>query len=214
MKYKFLVFYSFIALFVSCTKDRDITLNSGSDSSGQSDDNSLDDSSSLFAYWSFNKSLEDPDVGSGSWIYKGSDYDSTDGSDVNLIDTYEAGNCLRLRNPSGDFIMSIPTKGYKSIIVEYAATRTSSGSSSQAIYYTTDGSSYTQDGLKTTKFSLSEGKESADYETISLDFSELTTVNNNSNFKIKIVFDDDSAIADSGNDRIDNITVYGSAIGE
>ncbi len=218
MNYNYTLLAVIFALFMSCTKDRDITIDSDSDSSSQNEDSSSNDTedndviTSLLTYWSFNEDLENPDIGTGSWIYKGSEYDDTDGSEINLIDGYEAGNCLRLRNPSGDFILSLPTTDYQNIIVKYAATRTSSGSATHEIYYSTDGSTYTQDELKTSKFTLSEGKESSDYETISLDFSDITTVNNNSNFKIKIVFDDDSSSADSGNDRIDNFTVYGSSV--
>ncbi len=213
MKYKLLLLSTLLNFLFSCTKDRDITIDSNNNSTDQNEDNTenedLNNTSSLFIYWSFNSDIDSPDIGNGSFTYKGSDYDDTDGSTVNTVTGYTSGDALRLRNPSGDFIVSLPTTNYSEIIVKYAATRTSSGSKTQEIFYSVDGSNYIQDNLENTSLTISEGKESEDYETITLDFTQIESVNNNPYFKIKVVFDKDSSSSEDGNDRIDNITVKG-----
>jgi hypothetical protein len=168
----------------------------------------------LLHYWDFNnatsnETLVNPTLGNGQLTYLGNFFDSVlPGSDVNLRNESTIGSALRLRNASGDFIISIPTTGHQNIQLKYAATRTGSGSQTQTIFYSVDGINYTQNGLETNQFTLTEDI----YSLISLDFSNINSVNNNPNFKVKIVFDQASSTISNGNNRIDNITVEGNVL--
>lgn len=159
-----------------------------------------------FHYWNFNNSssvatLVTPNIGNGSITYSGSYYDSVEGSAMNVLNADPAGTALRLRNPSGDLIFNIPTTGYKDVKIKYAATRTSAGSKTQSIYYSLDGSTYFNSGIV---LNITE-----EFSTFEIDLSPYLQINNNPNFKLKIVFDAASASASSGNNRIDNVTVEG-----
>ena len=168
----------------------------------------------LVHYWDFNnttsnETLVSPNLGNGQLTYLGNFFDSVSpGSDVNLRSESEIGTALRLRNASGDFIISIPTIGHQNIQLKYAATRTGSGSQTQTIFYSIDGINYTQNSLDTNQFSLTENI----YNLINIDFSNIAAADNNPNFKVKIVFDEASANIANGNNRIDNITVEGNVL--
>ena len=168
----------------------------------------------LLHYWNFNDAstndaLITPNVGNGQLTYLGNFFDSVSpGSDLNLRNESEIGTALRLRNASGDFILSIPTTGHQNIQLHYAATRTGSGSQTQTIFYSTDGVNFIQTGLETNQFTLTEDI----YSLISLDFSNINSVNNNPNFKVKVVFDQASSTISKCNNRIDNITVEGNVL--
>lgn len=171
----------------------------------------------LFHYWNFNtlSSGNNPEIapntGNGTLEYSGSYYDRVSpGSDTNARNEDTAGYALRLRNQSGDFIIGIPTAGYKNIVVKYAATRTGSGSQTQTISYTVDGINYIKTGLSQTEFTITE--DDIVYSLYEVDFSSISGVNNNANFKIKVEFDQPSSTISNGNNRIDNITVEGNAL--
>lgn len=180
------------------------------------DNNPIDPDENLYLlhYWNFNDTstndaLITPNVGNGQLTYLGNFFDSVSpGSDLNLRNESEIGTALRLRNASGDFILSIPTTGHQNIQLHYAATRTGSGSQTQTIFYSTDGVNFTQTGLETNQFTLTNNV----YSLISLDFSNITSVKNNPNFKVKVVFDQASSTISNGNNRIDNITVEGNVL--
>ena len=171
----------------------------------------------LFHYWNFND-LEKgdnpeivPNVGNGTIEYFGNYYDRVDpGSDVNVRNEDEIGYALRLRNESGALVISIPTTGYKNVEVKYAATRTGKGSKTHTISYTIDGTNYIQTNLTETEFTITE--DDIIFSLYEIDFSAISGVENNQNFKIKIDFDSDSAEASSGNNRIDNLTVEGNTL--
>ena len=99
----------------------------------------------LMYYWNFNgqdssKRTADFAVHSGSTFkYYCSYIDYTGGSKLNLIGVTDSGYCLRLRNPSDSVIFYMPTTGYDSISLSFAQEASSSGPSSCAIFYTTDG---------------------------------------------------------------------------
>lgn len=166
----------------------------------------------LFHYWNFNDAtstttLVAPNVGSGTLVYSGATYDSTDEStDMNARNGDVAGTTLRLRNPSGGFVISVPTTRHKDIVVKYATMRTGSGSATQTISYTTNGTDYVTTGI-TSQYTVSTA-----FGLVTLDFSEIPAVNNNPNFKIKVSFDAASSTAASGNNRFDNLTVEGNTL--
>ncbi len=111
---------------------------------------------------------------------------------------------LRLRNPSGTFTLSLPTTGYKNIVLKYAIERSSKGSATNTVTYTVDGVNYINTAIAAT---ANYGVDTA-WTLESFDFTTDTLVNNNPNFKVKINFSN-AASTTSGNDRFDNITLWG-----
>jgi len=129
---------------------------------------------------------------------------------VNQQNSDPTGSALRVRNPSLDMIISVPTTGYKNIVLSYAeeVSSTTKAALIDSVYYTTDGSTYTNAGLTTTGYSLSAYVDPTSYGLESFDFSSITAANDNANFKVKIVFTNGN-LNTSGNDRFDNITLVG-----
>jgi len=205
--------FAFLSFLVfSCTTDREIKSNSIA----------IDPTSVLIHYWNFNslsgtQTSVSPDLtliplGGASISYSGSGAGYMDaftpGYDINLQNTEVAGSGLRARNPSDtrNLIMSLPTTGFKTIIVQFATAATSSGAQTQNYSYTIDGTNYSTDGLNTTTFNTTIDPIAS---LVSLDFSSITGVDNNPNFKIKISFTGSNASGTSGNNRFDNFTVKG-----
>ena len=167
------------------------------------------ESTELFHYWDFNDDTDNvtlitPNVGEGSLSFFGATFDEVSGSELNARNQAEPGKGLRLRNPSGDFIMNIPTTGYKNIEVKFAVTRSGNGSQDFDIAYTTDGTTYTEAGIDPSTFIISES-----YELREFDFTGIEGVDNNPNFKVRLTFDEDSSVSESGNSRFDNLSVEG-----
>jgi len=181
---------------------------------GGSDDGGTDPTPEfeLFQYWNFNDAttettLTTPNIGNGTLVYSGSYIDETDeATDMNARNGDVAGYAYRLRNPSGNLIISIPTTGHKDIVLNYATMRTGSGSQTQTISYTTDGINYVTTGI-TSAYTVGTA-----FALIPIDFSAIPAANNNPNFKVKVVFDAASSTAASGNNRIDNLTVEGNTL--
>ena len=155
-------------------------------------------------------------VSGASLAYGGAYYDSVQsGTTLNAVGTYTVLNsgsaALRLRNPAeGPFTLTLPTTGYKDIVLTYAEERTNSGSQENIVSYTVDGSTWINTAISAnaTYTIDSVSKIATDYQLETFNFSSDPNVNNNPNFKVKILF----AIGDSntsGNDRFDNITLRG-----
>lgn len=179
-------------------------------------------STSVVHYWHFNELQTPSDVTQipsdfsavpealGLMTYTGTglrDIDAgNEGSDLNLHFDQPAGQCARVRNPSdGRFIVfDVPTTGFRDIRFAYALQRTSSGQLVNNISYTIDGTNYITDGMSQTSFNAG-----TNYSLIEVDLSALTTVDNNPNFKIKIVFSGNTT-ADNGNNRFDNVSIKGA----
>ena len=138
-------------------------------------------------------------------------YDSTSAtaSTLNAQNGDPAGDALRIRNPSIDFIIAAPTTNYKNIVLTYAVESSSAtyAALTDSIYYTTDGTTYTNAGLATKSYDLTPFVD-PNYTLETFDFSSIPAVNNNANFKVKIVFSNGN-LNTKGNDRFDNITVQG-----
>ena len=199
-------------LVFSCTADRDI----------KDTTVVIDPTSDLIHYWNFNtisgtQTLVNPDItllplGGASISYPGSGAGYMDtftpGYDSNLQNTEVAGSGLRARNPSDtrNLVMAVPTTGYKTIVVQFATAASSSGAQTQNYSYTVDGINYSTAGLNTTTFNSTIDPIAS---LVSLDFTSITGVNNNPNFKIKISFTGTNASGTSGNNRFDNVTVKG-----
>jgi len=178
----------------------------------------------LIDYWSFDdvdstSAMLVPNtsiVGGAGLAYLGAYYDSVQpGTVLNAVGTYTVLNsgsaALRLRNPAeGAFTLTLPTTGYKDITLKYAEQRTKSGSQENIVTYTVDGTTWINTAISAVATyvidSVDTGSNGWQLETFS--FSSDANVNNNPHFAVQINF----AIGDSGtsgNDRFDNITLYG-----
>ena len=203
-------------LFISCTVDREIP----------NDDVIVDDNSVLIHYWNFNN-------GSGTLTTIAPDFSlltssstqiTYDGDGAGYMDSFSpgydsnsrnndvAGNGIRTRNPSDtrSLFITAPTSGYKKIVVKFATAKSSaSGASQQNYSYTVDGMNYISTGLNITAYNPEIDPLNS---IVSLDFSGITSINDNPNFKIKIEFAGNTASGTSGNNRFDNVTIEGVSL--
>ena len=110
-----------------------------------------------------------------------------------------AGAHLRLNLPIGAaLVFSLPTTGYENAVVKYGTRRSGSGAGEQYIEYSTDGTNFVPfDTLYPVD---------GDPTLATLDFSALTAVDNNPNFKLRITFGIGSG-GNAGNNRFDNFTL-------
>lgn len=210
---KYILFPILLCIAVaSCIKDRSIT------APQQTNNNNTNTSGdSLLYYWNFNVDTNDclnptkAIISGVSLTYSGAYYDTAQlGTTLNAVgsDTIMTSwnGALRLRNPAtGPFTLNLPTTGYDSIKLLYAEQRTSKGAQTNIVMYTTDGVNYINTAIasQTPTYSVD-----TNFTLISYDFSSDPNVNNNPNFAVQISFSNGNTNT-SGNDRIDNITVYG-----
>lgn len=211
-------------LLASCTKDRlivEVPVEIPCEC------NDLPSGVQLIHYWSFNDDSP-PDaiftptytVSEATMMYHGQDgpfeycdgatqscwETVNDGTTINARNGNSDGLALRLRNPGSFLEIDASTEGYKDIILRYATRRTGSGAQAQQIFYATDGSTFVNAGLDETELQVNE-----DWELRQVDFVNVAAANNNSSFKIRIVFADGNA-NESGNNRFDNLTLDGNAL--
>lgn len=194
-----------ILLFTACSKDRNFP-----DGTFKNTALPTIGTRQLIHYWNFNNSndLLTPayTIGNAAWAYSGV-YDAvTDVTNLNARNNDAAGTALRLRNPAGNFLLNLPTSGYKNIIFSYAVKRSSNGAQLNAVSYSIDGINFTTDNLQPNLNNVDTA-----WNVYNYDFSSIATANDNSNFKIKIEFAVGSN-SSSGNDRFDNITVDADSI--
>jgi len=202
-----------VSLMASCIKDR-VT------SAGNAPPPVNTGSDTLIHYWNCNEDtlviLGTPTssiVAGASLSYGGVRYDTVQpGTNINAVgaDTIlSAGSAaLRLRNPSGPFILSLPTTGYKNIVLKYAEEASSKGAKTNTVSYTVDGTNYINTALVAALGASASYAVDTTYKLVSLDFSSDPNVNNNPNFRVQITFSNATGTT-TGNDRFDNITVYG-----
>ena len=179
---------------------------------------------SLLHYWSFNVDstvvLTETSsmVSGGSLSYTGAYFDTVqsgtilngvgaDGTSLN-----SASAALRLRNPagSGSFTLTLPTTGYKNIVLKYAEERTRQGAQTNTVTYTIDGTTWINTAIAANATYNVDSTDTVSnaFQLQTFDFSSDASVNNNPNFKVRITFSNGNTNT-SGNDRFDNITVYG-----
>lgn len=121
----------------------------------------------------------------------------------------DQGAVLRLRNPSNtrELVFTAPSTGYTDIFGAYATCRTSNGAASQELYYSTDGGE---------NWTLLKGEyevfELPDWRLESFDLSGVSEADNNPDLMFKILFLGEQAANDSGNDRLDNLSIHGTLI--
>jgi hypothetical protein len=166
-------------------------------------------SDTVMYYWSFNTldtSNHAPDFGittKGTFDYFASYIDTTTGTSIDALPGVDSGECLRLRNPSDSIVFHMPTTGYDSIVFEFAEEATGSGSSSNSIYYTTDGIHYISTALAINNYNVG-----LVFQAYTFDFSSDPNTNGCANFAIAIVMNN-SNTGTSGNDRFDNVKLRG-----
>ncbi len=117
---------------------------------------------------------------------------------------------LRLRNPAGSLTMHLPTKGFRDVVLRFAIMRTSSGAHDQQISYSIDdGQTFTTDGLSVTGLEVGFF-----YELVELDFSGIEGVDDNPGFQVRLTLSGENSEPDndSGNQRINNITLEGYVV--
>lgn len=223
---KKLVFcFSFLILLLnSCTNDRDINT--------QIRPVILDPNSELIYYWNFNLAQEavtevtpnyaSPNALSAKITYEGTgdgymDID-TDGYVTNVRNNDPAESLLKVRNPSDtrSLVLDVPTVGFKKIVLQFATARSNNGATTQNYTYTTDGINYVNTGLVKSSHNPATDPTPPlpEVDLVTLDFSNITAVNNNDNFKVKIKFGGDAAAGLTGNNRFDNVTLEGVPLNE
>ncbi|MDI6402864.1 T9SS type A sorting domain-containing protein, partial [Balneolaceae bacterium ANBcel3] len=145
----------------------------------------------------------------GAWLrYDGSRWDRVNApTPFNaraFVYDEEDDRAIRLRNPGGDFVLRLPTTGYKNIVFSYVVKRTSSGAEGQQLTYSTDGSIFVSDGLRYSSIQVGEN-----YIRHRIDFSGITGVENNPDFTIRMTMTGEGSESDndSGNHRINHVTV-------
>ena len=174
----------------------------------------------VIAYWNFNQSANPVElmtanlsVNGGFLSFYGAsnelDYcngnnvscfeEVSDGTEMNILEGQSAGTALRLRNPCSHLDIRVSTQNYRDLRLSYAVKRTGSGAQSNEIQYSSDGVTFITLGLMENNFSVTE-----DYTIVDLDLSSASSLNNNSDAVIRIVFTDGNSNV-SGNNRMDNL---------
>jgi len=127
------------------------------------------------------------------------------GVNARLGDT--AGQSLTLQggtslaNNGRNLTFSVSTVGFTNVVVSFAAQATSTGFNNNQFQYSSDG------GATFTTFGAFGPGIS--FSTLSFDLSAITALNNNPNVVFRIIFD--GASSSTGNNRLDNIVVDGTA---
>jgi hypothetical protein len=170
----------------------------------------------LLHYWNFN--IENLDV-DGNWVqpipadegtgeiaYTFTEAISYGGTTINGVPGEVSGQSFVPRPDTGlvnngeYFELSLPTTGHQDIIFSYATQATTSGFMSQEILYSTNGTDFTTLETFTVTAAFS-------WLARSVDFSAIPGVDNNPDFKIRIILD--GGTQSTGNNRFDNIRVMG-----
>lgn len=163
-------------------------------------------------YWNFNNNPPESGQqwgntilsvsGNGLLSHSFADVQSFQGTLLNsqLDDVGGGSFCPRgMVNNDSSIVLTVPTTGYKDIEFSYATRGTSTGYYTQSIYYSVDGVNY--DSL------VSFNASNYDWLVRAVDFSSLGFVNNNAQFKIKLIVR--GATSTLGNNRFDNFKVTG-----
>lgn len=182
----------------------------------------------LITDWNFNNAtstatLFTPSFGSGTMSSSFAAANITDftGTTVNAANGDVAGKDLALQdgtvtgttsaNNGANLTFGTSTVGSQSIMVSFAIQASATGFQTDQFQYTTDGTTYTNFGSTFTP--------PISYATAgsvqTFDLSAITALNNNVNAGFRIVFTlvGTAAPSSSGNNRIDNLQINGSAIG-
>lgn len=176
---------------------------------------------SLIHYWNFNNNASAASIttptstlvgGSMTAVINGTtDVDFANGTGQNFnIDNFNArngdvsGTHLRYNFPiNGNLQFNLPTTGYNNVVVKFTTRRSGSGAGTQTWKYSVDGTNFVT-------FQTVSPLD-ANPQLITLDFSTISGVANNPNFKLKVEFSQGSG-GTVGNNRFDNFTVDATPI--
>lgn len=163
--------------------------------------------------WNFNDSDLNVDHGSGSLTTNFNLVNvvfTLGGSSINARAGDPAGQSVTLQGGTGNanngrnITLGVSTVGFSNIIVTFATQGTSTGFNNNQFQYSLDGVTFIDFGAAyapPTTFTL-----------VTFDLSGIPGLNNNPNAAFRIVFN--GATSASGNNRIDNVVVEGTAITE
>ncbi|MCY0970014.1 choice-of-anchor I family protein [Chryseobacterium wangxinyae] len=116
-----------------------------------------------------------------------------------------SGTHLRYNYPiNGNVQFNLPTTGYNNVIVKFTTRRSGSGAGNQNWFYSLDGTTFVPYQTVTS--------QDANPQLITFDFSAVSGVSNNPNFKLKVEFAQGGGGA-VGNNRFDNFTVDATPAG-
>lgn len=176
---------------------------------------------SLIHYWNFNNNtsvaaITTPTVsltgGSLNAVINGTteiDFAGGTGQNFNVENLNArngdaAGTHLRYNFPiNGNLQFNLPTTGYQNVVVKFTTRRSGSGAGTQTWSYSTDGTAFQ------TYQTISP--QDANPQLITFDFSGVSGVSNNPNFKLKVEFSPTGG-GSVGNNRFDNFTVDATAV--
>lgn len=176
----------------------------------------------LIHYWNFNNNASETSItaptstllnGSLSAIAGGTSViDPAGGTGQNFnVDNFNArnndvsGTHLRFNNPIGGALQfSVPTTGYNNVVVKFTTRRSGSGAGTQTWSYSLDGTTF--------QTYQTVSPQDANPQLITFDFSAISGVANNPNFKLKVEFST-GAGGNVGNNRFDNFTVDATPAG-
>ncbi|KIC63498.1 choice-of-anchor I family protein [Chryseobacterium taiwanense] len=176
---------------------------------------------SLIHYWNFNNNTSAATItaptstliGGSMAVFVGgtTEIDFAGGTGQNFnVDNLNArngdasGTHLRYNIPiGGNLQFNLPTTGYNNVVVKFTTRRSGSGAGTQTWSYSIDGTTF----LPYQTVSPLD----ANPQLITFDFSAITGVANNPNFKLKVEFAA-GAGGTVGNNRFDNFTVDATAV--
>jgi hypothetical protein len=176
---------------------------------------------SLIHYWNFNNNtsvaaITTPTVsltgGSLNAVINGTteiDFAGGTGQNFNVENLNArngdaAGTHLRYNFPiNGNLQFNLPTTGYQNIVVKFTTRRSGSGAGTQTWSYSTDGTTF--------QTYQTVSPQDANPQLITFDFSGVSGVSNNPNFKLKVEFSPTGG-GSVGNNRFDNFTVDATAV--
>ncbi|TVR75419.1 MAG: T9SS C-terminal target domain-containing protein [Marinilabiliales bacterium] len=130
-----------------------------------------------------------------------------DGTLLNADFGDAAGRALRVRNPSNEaeLLLSLPTTGYRNVVLRYMAKRTPNGARKQTVWYRT--------GENDEWIAIGDTLEITEtYRQFRFDFAGIEGSNDNPGFAARILFHGEEASGTSGNNRFDNFTLEGYSI--
>jgi len=145
-------------------------------------------------------------VGGTSQIdFAGGTGQNFDINNFNARNNDASGTHLRFNNPIGGALQfNLPTTGYNNPVVKFTTRRSGQGAGTQAWSYSTDGITFIP--------YQTVSPQDAEPQLVTFDFSAVSGVSNNPNFKLKVEFSATGG-GTGGNNRFDNFTVDATSTG-
>lgn len=176
----------------------------------------------LVHYWNFNNSTTEASITTPSSSLTGGSLAAIAGGtslvdfangtgqnfnteNLNARNGDPSGTHLRFNNPIGGALQfNLPTTGYNNVIVKFTTRRSGQGAGTQIWSYSTDGTTFIP--------YQNINPQDANPQLATFDFSAVSGVSNNPNFKLKVEFSATGG-GTGGNNRFDNFTVDASPVG-